>query len=205
MVCWMSVDGILKGHWWTFEGGMLKEFWWNSEGTLMDFRRNFDGILQELWWYSEGMLMELWRNFDGSLRGTSRMVFGHNLHYVAPLAIPRLGFWMFFQRPSFVCSWPGRLLEPRIWFLDLGSTCWPRDLLGVNMGPEKHDFTMTSLCHGSAGDFPCHRWILLSRTQQNYERNYWTCLFELRNVGKNTHTHTHTHRNSRRSKFEISK
>ena len=35
------------------------------------------------------------------------MVFGHNLHYMAPFGIPRPGFCMVFQRASFVFSCPG--------------------------------------------------------------------------------------------------
>ena len=41
------------------------------------------------------------------LRVHSKMVFGHNLHYMAPFGIPRPGFCMVFQRASFVCSCPG--------------------------------------------------------------------------------------------------
>ena len=40
-------------------------------------------------------------------RVPSKMVFGHNLHYMAPFAIPRAGFCMVFQRASFVFSCPG--------------------------------------------------------------------------------------------------
>ena len=41
------------------------------------------------------------------LRVPSKMVFGHNLHYMAPFAIPRAGFCMVCQRASFVFSCPG--------------------------------------------------------------------------------------------------
>ena len=41
------------------------------------------------------------------LRVPSKMVFGHNLHYMAPFAIPRAGFCIVFQRASFVFSFPG--------------------------------------------------------------------------------------------------
>ena len=53
------------------------------------------------------------------LKVPSRMVLGHNLHYMAPFAIPRAGFCMVFQRASFVSSCPeadfgalGQILEP---------------------------------------------------------------------------------------------
>ena len=35
------------------------------------------------------------------------MVFDHNLHYMAPFAIPRAGFCTEFQRASFVFSYQG--------------------------------------------------------------------------------------------------
>ena len=53
------------------------------------------------------------------LKVPSRMGFGHNLHYMAPFAIPRAGFCIVFQRTSFVYSCPeadfgarGQILKP---------------------------------------------------------------------------------------------
>ena len=57
----------------------------------------------------------------------SKIVFGHNLHHMAPFAIPRAGFCMVFQRASFVFSCPGpdlgaqdRILEPQVDILAWG-------------------------------------------------------------------------------------
>ena len=41
------------------------------------------------------------------LRWPFKMVVGHNLHNMAPFAIPNTGFCMVFQRASFVFSCPG--------------------------------------------------------------------------------------------------
>ena len=59
------------------------------------------------------------------------MVFGHNLHYMAPFGIPRPGFCMIFQRASSFHA-RGRIIQPGIRFGDLGSTFWPGDLFWVN-------------------------------------------------------------------------
>ena len=59
-------------------------------------------------------------------------MFCHNLHYMAPFAIPNTGFRIVFQRASFVFRHArGRIFEPGIGFLDPGSTFWPGDLFGV--------------------------------------------------------------------------
>ena len=41
------------------------------------------------------------------LKWPFKILFGHNLHYMAPFAIPNTGFCMFFQRASFVFSSTG--------------------------------------------------------------------------------------------------
>ena len=50
----------------------------------------------------------------------SKMVFGHNLHHMTPLEIPRAGLCMVFRRASFAFSCPGadfgaqdRILDPQ--------------------------------------------------------------------------------------------
>ena len=55
----------------------------------------------------------------------SKMVFGQNLHHMAPFEIPRAGLCMVFQRASFVFSCPGvdfgaqdRILDPQDQILD---------------------------------------------------------------------------------------
>ena len=64
------------------------------------------------------------------LRCTPKMVFGHNLRYMAPFDFSRAGFCMVFRRASFVFSCPGRVWEAGVGFLDLGSTFWPGDQKG---------------------------------------------------------------------------
>ena len=81
------------------------------------------------------------------------MVFGHNLHYMAPFGIPRPGFCMVFQRASFVFHAQGRFFEPRIGFWILRSTFWPGDLFGVKTwSRKKSEFVTESFCHGSSGE-----------------------------------------------------
>ena len=48
----------------------------------------------------------------------------------------------------------GRIFEPRIGFLDPGSTFWPRDLFGVKTWSRNSEFATESFCHGSSGEFP---------------------------------------------------
>ena len=68
------------------------------------------------------------------------MVFGHNLHYMAPFAIPRAGSAWFFSAHLLFFHARGRICEPGIRLLDLGSTFWPGDLFGVKNGSRKTYF-----------------------------------------------------------------
>ena len=81
------------------------------------------------------------------------MVFGHNLHYMAPFATPRAGFCMAVQRTSFVfvMPWGG--------FGSLGSDLgayrpisWPEDLLGPKNGPEKDGVVMKCFSYEASRD-----------------------------------------------------
>ena len=60
------------------------------------------------------------------MRGTPKMVLGHNLRYMAPFDFSRAGFCMVFRRASFVFSCPGADLEAR------GQICEPP---GKHFGP----------------------------------------------------------------------
>ena len=75
--------------------------------------------------------------YTRSLKVPSKMVFGHNLRYMAPFGISRTGFCMVFQPVSFFFHAQGQIFEPRIGFLDPGSTFWPGDLFGVKNGSPK--------------------------------------------------------------------
>ena len=75
------------------------------------------------------------------IRGTSKMVFGHNLRYMAPFDFSRAGFCMVFRRASFVFSCPGadfggpgRILDPQVVILARGFFLAPKN------GPEKSCF-----------------------------------------------------------------
>ena len=73
------------------------------------------------------------------LKVPSRMVFGHNLHYMAPFAIPRAGFCMVFS--ARICCFfhaRGRILEPGVRFWIPRSTFWPGDLFGSIFGSRKN-------------------------------------------------------------------
>ena len=72
------------------------------------------------------------------LKGTPKMVFGHNLRYMAPFDFSSAGFCMFFRRASFVvlCTGTdfggrGRILEPQ------GRHFGPWTLLVPKMVPKK--------------------------------------------------------------------
>ena len=81
------------------------------------------------------------------------MVFGHNLHYMAPFAIPRPGFCMVFQRAPFVFSCPradfgaqNRILDPQVDMLARGPFFVNVEIL------KNTEFAMTSFCGGLAGE-----------------------------------------------------
>ena len=58
------------------------------------------------------------------------MVFGHNLHHMAPFGILEAGFCMVF-RPASLCFWPrGWIVGPRDQNLDPGFPNWARAGLG---------------------------------------------------------------------------
>ena len=67
------------------------------------------------------------------------MVFGHNLHHMAPFGIPRVAFCMVFRRASFVFSCQGtdfgaqdQIWDPQVNILARGPF-WHQ-----NMVPKKH-------------------------------------------------------------------
>ena len=70
-----------------------------------------------------------------------KMVFGHNLRYMAPFRIPRAAFCMFFRRGSFVFSYPGadfgaqdRILDSQVDILAWGpffGQCWGPENLNL--------------------------------------------------------------------------
>ena len=72
------------------------------------------------------------------------MVFGHNLHHMAPFDFSRAGFCMEFRRASFVFSmgWLGRdgFGGPGSDFGTPRSTFWPGDALGSILGSQKTYF-----------------------------------------------------------------
>ena len=81
------------------------------------------------------------------------MVFGHNLHLMAPFEILEAGFCTELRRASF---W---VLCPRVdfWTTDPflgppGHHFGPGTFLGQFWGPEKDSFVMKSFCGGSAGE-----------------------------------------------------
>ena len=81
------------------------------------------------------------------------MVFGLNLHSMAPFAIPRTGFCMVFQRASFVLSCPGTDFGAQDWILDPQVDILARGPLLVNCrGPEKTEFAVKSFCGGLVGE-----------------------------------------------------
>ena len=97
---------------------------------------------------------QVWTRTDSESWVHCKMVLGHNLHYIAPFAIPRTGFCMVFQRASFVVHARGQIWEPGIRLLDLGQRVGPETFLGSKMGPENSGFATESFCHGSSRDFP---------------------------------------------------
>ena len=75
------------------------------------------------------------------LKVPSRMVFGHNLHYMAPFAIPRAGFCMVLQRASFVVFMPlGGFGSPGSDFGFPGRHFGLGTFLAQCLGPGKHTF-----------------------------------------------------------------
>ena len=77
----------------------------------------------------------------------SGMIFGHNLHLMAPFAIPRAGFCMVFRRASLYFHAQGQILEPRIGFWIPGirfwiprSTFWAGELFGTKKWSRKKLF-----------------------------------------------------------------
>ena len=76
-----------------------------------------------------------------------KMLFGHNLHHMAPFGILEAGFCMVFRCAHFwfwvpgTQFWtPGPKFGPRIWKLGAG---WPGEVLGPKMGAQK-----TRFCEG---------------------------------------------------------
>ena len=65
------------------------------------------------------------------------MVFGRNLHYMAPFGIPRTGFCMVFQRASFVFSCPGADFGAQNLILDHQVDIWAWEPVLVNFGDLK--------------------------------------------------------------------
>ena len=86
------------------------------------------------------------------LKVPSRMVFGHNLHYMAPFAIPRAGFCMVFQRASFVFSCPGADFGARgqIWDPQVDILAWGAFL--VNFWVPKNILCEDLFCGGDTWD-----------------------------------------------------
>ena len=73
------------------------------------------------------------------LRDTPKMVFGHNLRYMAPFDFSRAGLCMVFRRASFVFSCPGtdfggwgRILDPQVDILARGPF-WPQKMVPKKM------------------------------------------------------------------------
>ena len=71
------------------------------------------------------------------------MVFGHNLHHMAPFDFSRAGFCMEFRRASFVFSCPGVDLGARIGFWDPQVNILAWGHFGVNLWVPK-----TYFCEG---------------------------------------------------------
>ena len=91
----------------------------------------------------------------------SRMFFGHNLRYMAPFGIPRTGFYMVFQRASFVFMPRDDFLSPGSDFGMQGRHFGPGTFLESKPGHKKSDFVMEWFCHCSSGEIPRPKWILL--------------------------------------------
>ena len=64
----------------------------------------------------------------------SKMVFGHNLHLMAPFEILEAGFCTEFWRAYFCFYAPGLILEPLIQFLDLQVNILARGPFWANFG-----------------------------------------------------------------------
>ena len=93
-----------------------------------------------------------------------RMVFGHNLHHMAPFGILEAGFCMVFRCASFWllvpgthCWTPGPKSRPRIWKLGPG---WPGEVLEQKWGSEKHGFARGWSPNWRLWDFPRPKWIV---------------------------------------------
>ena len=85
----------------------------------------------------------------------SKMVLGHNLHHMAPFAIPRAGCCMVFQRASFVFSCPGadfgaqdrildtqeRILDPQVNILGWGAF-WHQQMVPKKVVLWRNDFVV---------------------------------------------------------------
>ena len=136
-------------------------FWRICEENLKVPWWHFEAFLKEPWWILEGLLLEWLGNVD-DFWGVPQNVFAHTLHYMAPFAIPNTGFCMVFQRASFVFFMPrGGILSPGSYFLISGRHFGPGTFLGSKMGPEKSEFATESFCHGSSGENPKPKWIIL--------------------------------------------
>ena len=81
-----------------------------------------------------------------------KMVFGHNLHYMAPCSIPRAGFCMVFQRASCVYMPESGFLSPGSDFGSPGRHFCLGTFFVQIWGPDKHEFAMKSFCDGLAGE-----------------------------------------------------
>ena len=62
------------------------------------------------------------------------MVFGHNLHHMAPFEFLRAGFCMVFQRASFVVHAQGWIVEPLVRFGDPQADILARGPFGGSFG-----------------------------------------------------------------------
>ena len=69
------------------------------------------------------------------------MVFGHNLHHVAPFEIPRAGFCMVFQRASFVFSCPGADFGSQVNILGWGAF-WAEKMVPKKIVLWRNDFVV---------------------------------------------------------------
>ena len=86
------------------------------------------------------------RAYTRILRGTPKIVFGHNLRYMALFDFLRAGFCMVFRRTSFVFSCPGtdfggpgRILDLQVNILARGPF-WPQKMVPKKVVLWKNDF-----------------------------------------------------------------
>ena len=82
------------------------------------------------------------------MRGTPKMVFGHNLRYMAPFDFSRAGFCMVFRRASFVFSCSetdfggrGRILDLQVNILARGPF-WPPKMVPEKVVLWRNDFVV---------------------------------------------------------------